>query len=554
MSAQKQSGQPSAYQLEEITPSIVTAWKECASDREWIHGPQDPLRQANGWAGVLAASTPQTVIVWKAGLGYVPRLLREQYSQCRLIVCENRLGLLWEWLCRWDSAMLLDAELCLLVTDEDLFSQTRDIIQRYPQLVTNGNRILPGSVLSETDQASMHQLQAMLQATPKQPAVYQKSRAFCVMSRSPENVFAAVLRGAEALGYSTVRAERSPALSRFLRGMNTWKQTCGIIPEIALGFYGSLFHPEELADMGHEGVKRVCWFYDRVYDLDPSMRESFDLALTFDRGHLRYLQPIFGTRAGYLPAATGFERFEPQETLQPPAPITFVGATGLRRSMQYIAQDRQRSMQLMQIINQAIRTGWELSPLEFQQELIEKTQHLNPKEEPKFIRFVLQLAANRLRVSYLSAAQPYGLAIYGDALWGKREFTGNLAQSYVGYSLDYETQTPEVYAASKINLHLFHPQIDEGIPMRVYDVMACGGFLLSQYRPVLEEFFTIGKDLDVFHTPSELAETIEYYRQHENERAEIARHGRETVLMHHTYKHRIAQLIEWLDGKSDVEE
>jgi spore maturation protein CgeB len=173
---------------------------------------------------------------------------------------------------------------------------------------------------------------------------------------------------------------------------------------------------------------------------------------------------------------------------------------------------------------------------------------LNPTHDERFKRLVLQLAASRLRISYLTAAQAFGLTIYGDGLWGKREYSGNLINSYAGRSLDYETETPDVYAASTINLNLFHPQIIEGVPMRVYDVLACGGFLLSQYRPVLEEQFTIGKDLDVFHNPHELAEKVDYYLQYEDERNAIAQHGQQTVLQHHTYSQRLQQIVEWLDG------
>lgn len=539
--------QKSHYQFKEIDEQSCLAYQLIQQEKKWIHGPQPPLNQSQQWIDDATNSTSNTVIVWKSGLGYVPRLLHELNPNRNIIICENRLELLWESLCRWDSQYLFENNSRLLLTDDDLFSSLTTLIQQYPLLFTNETVVIPGSVIDDDEQAELNRIKERIHQSSNTKIEFPKIKSICIMSRSPDNIFSAVCRGAEQLGYSSKIAKRPPALSGLLQNQTAWKETCGYVPEIALAFYSSFFHPHELDDMKQHGVKRVCWMYDRMYDLPESTGNQYDLALTFDRKHVDYLQPIFGDRTRYLPAATGMDHTEISQKIIPTTPITFVGATGLRRSLSYINQNRSMTMQVMGIINRVIGSGWNVPPQDLQDQLFIETQPLNPTNDELFKRFVLQLAASRLRVSFLSAAQSFGLTIYGDALWGKREFSGNLISSYAGNSLDYETETPDVYAASSININLFHPQIIEGIPMRVYDVLACGGFLLSQYRPVLEEQFTIGEDLDVFHTPNELAEKINYYLHHKEERKAMTKHGQQTVLQNHTYSHRLQQIVDWIN-------
>jgi len=65
---------------------------------------------------------------------------------------------------------------------------------------------------------------------------------------------------------------------------------------------------------------------------------------------------------------------------------------------------------------------------------------------------------------------------------------------------------------------------------RPIEVALCGGFVLSEYVPGIENMFEIGKEIDVFHTKKELLEKIKYYLANEKEREDIARRGHERAL------------------------
>ena len=102
--------------------------------------------------------------------------------------------------------------------------------------------------------------------------------------------------------------------------------------------------------------------------------------------------------------------------------------------------------------------------------------------------------------------------------------------------VDYYNELPKAYALSRINLNITLHSITSGIPLRVFDIMGAGGFVLSNFQPEIPELFEIGKEIEVYHSFDELKEKVDYYLSHENERAKIAKKGREKVIRNHTYE------------------
>lgn len=105
-------------------------------------------------------------------------------------------------------------------------------------------------------------------------------------------------------------------------------------------------------------------------------------------------------------------------------------------------------------------------------------------------------------------------------------------------------EMPFIFHNSKINLNITVRGIRTGIPLRIWDVLGCGGFMLTNYQTEIPEYFTIGEDLDVFYDTNDLCEKVEYYLSHEKERKEIAQNGYEKVVNSHTYQERMRQMLE----------
>ena len=113
-------------------------------------------------------------------------------------------------------------------------------------------------------------------------------------------------------------------------------------------------------------------------------------------------------------------------------------------------------------------------------------------------------------------------------------------------SVDYWTQMPKVFYGSRINLNFTIPNIKSGIPLRVWDVLGAGGFLMTNYQPELELYFELGKDLVIFENKRELVQKAAYYLEHEQERQKIAENGYKKVKRFHSYEQRIKEMMELL--------
>lgn len=105
------------------------------------------------------------------------------------------------------------------------------------------------------------------------------------------------------------------------------------------------------------------------------------------------------------------------------------------------------------------------------------------------------------------------------------------------------TEMPLVFHGSQINLNITAKSIRTGIPLRVWDVLGCRGFLISNYQTEIPDYLTPGEDLVLYSSEEELVELCAYYLAHPNECQEIAQNGYEKVKMHHTYVIRISQIL-----------
>ncbi|MBQ9991760.1 MAG: glycosyltransferase [Lachnospiraceae bacterium] len=104
-------------------------------------------------------------------------------------------------------------------------------------------------------------------------------------------------------------------------------------------------------------------------------------------------------------------------------------------------------------------------------------------------------------------------------------------------------EMPKVFHLSKINLNMTIKPIQTGLPLRIFDILGCGGFLMTNYQQELTEHFEIGVDLEAYGSMEELVDKCAYYLQHEDERIRIAKNGYEKVKQYHTYTHRMVEII-----------
>lgn len=100
-----------------------------------------------------------------------------------------------------------------------------------------------------------------------------------------------------------------------------------------------------------------------------------------------------------------------------------------------------------------------------------------------------------------------------------------------------------IFRCSKINLNITLRSIRTGMPLRIFEIMGSGGFLLTNLQTDFFEFFEPGVDFAYYDSYEDLLRKTEYYLTHEEERQQIARNGYEKVKKYHTYRNRFDTML-----------
>ncbi len=110
-------------------------------------------------------------------------------------------------------------------------------------------------------------------------------------------------------------------------------------------------------------------------------------------------------------------------------------------------------------------------------------------------------------------------------------------------TVDYYEQMPLVFKQSRINLNIALRSIKTGIPLRAFDIMGSGGFLLSSFQEDFLDDFIPGEDFAYYESKEDLLYKIDYYLNHEEERMAVAKNGHDKIAGAHTFRHRIREML-----------
>ena len=158
---------------------------------------------------------------------------------------------------------------------------------------------------------------------------------------------------------------------------------------------------------------------------------------------------------------------------------------------------------------------------------------------------VLWKRTQRYRLRCIERLADFNTHIHGDDGW-KELFDnhGNLRPS-----LAYYDELPLFYNLCKINFNATSYQMGAAVNQRVFDVPACGAFLLTDRQEALEDVFDVGREVIVFEDPEEIPDLVRFYLENPQKRQLIAASARERVLAEHTYQHRLHRIVEQMRSR-----
>ncbi len=111
-------------------------------------------------------------------------------------------------------------------------------------------------------------------------------------------------------------------------------------------------------------------------------------------------------------------------------------------------------------------------------------------------------------------------------------------------SLEYETQMPAFFKSTKVNINSSLRMIRTGIPLRALDIMGAGGFLLSDVKEELMEYFVHGEEIEIYDSVETATEKCLYYVNKDDKRKSIAKAGYEKVKKAFSYEGQLGKMLE----------
>lgn len=361
-------------------------------------------------------------------------------------------------------------------------------------------------------------------------------------------------------GVERAFAQLDIAYDTFFYQMTDWEQDDAFVEQLQAklqsGEYDAVFsinyNPLISIVCEEKQIRYLSWVYDSPIHIrgEEPMKYSCNRIFFFDRGLAEEYRKR-GISAAYMPLAADVETFGEQIMKKESAyegSISFVGQLYQTEYMHYMEPllPYQRGYLEGLIAAQMKITGGYLLPELLTDSLLEElnVQYLKAsagqvKLKKRELEYLLaQETTGRER--YLALAllsKHYPVKLYAP---GRDERLANVEQmEYV----DYYSQMPKVFAQSKINLNISLRCIRTGIPLRVLDVLASGGFLITNYQAELAEYFNLGEDLVVYQSLEELMYLTEYYLHHDKERKQIARNGWERVRQDFRFEERISRMF-----------
>ncbi len=273
----------------------------------------------------------------------------------------------------------------------------------------------------------------------------------------------------------------------------------------------------------------------------------FTALFVWDETYIDEMKRMGFESVTYLPLATDASLFRPAPPGNPRlrayrCEVGFVGDSMVRRVEKWHARLRPSLRPLAEEL--ARRMYASRRPLEelFQGLPPSRRELLDQAPAPERAAFeaaVLLHATLFYRRDCVAAVTPFRYRVHGDEGWH------GLFQESVRIfpALDYYRELPLFYNACAVNLNATSLQMAAAVNQRVFDVPACGGFLLTDRRPSLAELFEVGREVVTFEEPEEIPEVVRFYLDRPGSRREIATRGRARVLREHTYRHRLEVLI-----------
>jgi len=346
------------------------------------------------------------------------------------------------------------------------------------------------------------------------------------------------------------------------------------------------FRPDFALTVNHFGLDRegklagllerlnlplASWFVDNphlILSRYPGLVRNGAALFTWDADNVPSLRALGFANVWYLPLATDAARFVPGLPHGRPAwraDVSFVGDSMTRAVAESLAACASSPKLLgLTAHYRELAAGFGVSPerdvdayLAVAAPALSQTLRALPDDVPGMpdafgasLRLSCESlitweATRQYRWACVTALAPFAPVVAGDVEGWREAFgpAGPGNSSRLLPRLDYYQDLPRFYPMSAVSLNCTSRQMKGAVNQRVFDVPACGGFVLTDKREQLERLFEPGREVMTYDAPEEIPDLVERLLADGPLRRKIGRAARARILAEHTYEHRLGSLV-----------
>ena len=302
-------------------------------------------------------------------------------------------------------------------------------------------------------------------------------------------------------------------------------------------------------------IKYISWVYDSPIHIrrTDTLKNSCNKIYFFDRGQANEYLRIGIDTAYHMPLAVDVEVFEiatteKKEDSKYSSDISFVGQL-YKSEYSYLCgplDEYQRGF-LEGIVNAQLKIygGYFLDDVitdDFMKCINERYQKASNNtfqiiKDELIYAMACEVTGRERYLALAILSNRYHVNLYS------KDTDDRLSQIHFKGYVDYYSQMPKVFAQTKVNINISLKTIRTGIPLRILDIMACGGFLITNYQEEIMEYFEPGIDLVIYESIEDMVLKVDYYLKHEDERQKIAQNGCKKVKELFGFEDRIISIL-----------
>ena len=302
-----------------------------------------------------------------------------------------------------------------------------------------------------------------------------------------------------------------------------------------------------------------------IWEIDPSTEflprsehpQTHTTVFTYRQGRVADYQRANFPNCVHLPLASNPERRRP-EALTPrqrtrfDARVSFVGASMVETAQKFRSRfidqfticypncDPAQVGQFLQGILDLQRqdlSRWMIPEL-LAQQVPDFVARCRERHLENPVVLAGEIAAAEKRLTCVARLASLDIQVWGDAGWKHLKKHGVTHRGYAGHFKELNL----IYGNSQVNIDIGRIYQSDIVPMRIFDILACGGFVIAEYTEELESLFVLDEELAWLDDPEELVEKTAYFLEHPEHAQAIAERV-DSVLREHRIQDRVHTML-----------